>query len=63
MIGVEIIHPLQMIYYIHFAFKSYTLSVSSMQYLSLVGLVSNDIVWSNSKLNVAFSENFQKKDL
>ncbi len=61
MVGVELIHPLQLIYYLHFAFKKYSLSISPMQYLSLVTI--NDLFWSSSHLNLEMFNNFQRADL
>ena len=45
MVGVELIHALQVVYYLHFTFKDYTLPLSSFQSLSLISL--NDLYWQS----------------
>lgn len=58
MVGVELIHTLQIIYYIHFVLKEYTLPLSSIQSLSLVG--ANDLYWQISSQNFKTKEEYQK---
>lgn len=50
MAGVELVHSLQIIYYLHFAFKDYTMPISSLQSLSLVAF--NDLHWQVDSQNV-----------
>jgi hypothetical protein len=50
MAGVELVHSLQIIYYLHFAFKDYTMPISSLQSLSLVAF--NDLHWQVDSQNL-----------
>ena len=50
MVGVEIIHVLQLIYFWHFTDSLYTLQYSAYYYLS--PLVINDIFFDETKQNI-----------
>lgn len=54
MVGVEFVHSLQLIYYLHFSFKEYTLMLSSFQSLSLVA--ANDLYWQTLRQNFRMNQ-------
>lgn len=56
MVGVELMHTLQLIYYLHFAFKIYTPNVGSVQHLSLVSM---DHLFYSSAQSIRFYEEYQ----
>lgn len=58
MVGVELIYALQMVYYIHFTAKPYTLPISSLRPLSLLGL--NTLYWQQANQNFKVAPSFEK---
>lgn len=60
MVGVEFLHSLQLIYYLHFAFKDYSLTLSSFQSLSLVSF--NNLYWQTDHQNMETTSSYQKID-
>lgn len=58
MVGVELIHTFQTIYYIHFALKDYTVSIRSLQMLSLAGI--NNLFWQQNNQNLAMFADYQR---
>lgn len=58
MVGVELVHALQVIYYIHFTAQPYTLPLSSLRSLSLLGL--NTLYWQQSDQNFRMAASFEK---
>lgn len=60
MAGIEFIHCLQLIYYLHFTFKDYTITISSFHSLSFVGF--NNLYWQAEHQNVEMMNEYQKID-
>lgn len=56
MVGVELIHTLQLVYYLHYVFKVYTPNIGSLQCLSLVGM--DHLFWSQEQ-SIRFTEEYQ----
>lgn len=58
MVGVELIHALQIVYYLHFTFKDYSLPLSSLQSLSFISF--NDLHWQTELQNFQSHSSYQK---
>lgn len=58
MVGVELVHTVQIIYYLHFALPDYSLTLSPLQSLSLVAL--DNLYWQQDCQSAAMLADFQK---
>lgn len=54
MIGIEFLHSLQLIYYLHFTFKNYSIAISALQSLSLTTF--NNLYWQIENQNLQMVE-------